>query len=95
VRRISDRSLGPGYSQDEPSGPLHAADWSVVSRGMRGLAPALVMAGVMLLSWTYPGALALLAGASQSVAGLAALALLGWSLICVLLIRAVHAGVSS
>jgi hypothetical protein len=49
----------------------------------------------MLLSWMYPGALALLADASHSAAGLAAMALLGWSLLCALLIRAVHAGVSA
>jgi hypothetical protein len=62
---------------------------------MRGLLPALGLAGLMLLSWTYPDALALLAAASHSVAGLAAMAILGWSMVCVLLIRAVHAGVSS
>jgi hypothetical protein len=62
---------------------------------MRGLAAALGLAGPMLLSWMYPGAFALLAAASHSVAGLAALALLGWSVVCVLLIRAVHAGVSA
>ena len=62
---------------------------------MRGLAAALGVAGLMLLSWTYPGALALLAAASHSVAGLAAMALLGWSVLCVILIRVVHAGVSS
>jgi hypothetical protein len=62
---------------------------------MRGLTAALGVAALVLLSWTYPGALALLAAASHSTAGLAALALLGWSLICALLIRAVRAGVSS
>jgi hypothetical protein len=62
---------------------------------MRGLTAALGLVGLVLLSWVYPGALALLAASSHSVAGLATLALLGWSLLCVLLIRAVHAGVSS
>jgi hypothetical protein len=62
---------------------------------MRGLTAALGVAALVLLSWTYPGALAFLAAASHSIAGLAALALLGWSVACVLLIRAVHAGVSS
>jgi hypothetical protein len=62
---------------------------------MRGLTAAFGVAALVLLSWTYPGALALLAAASHSVAGLAALALLGWSVLCVLLIRAVHAGVST
>lgn len=62
---------------------------------MRGLAAALGVVGLMLSSWTYRGELAFLAAASHSVAGLAALALLGWSLLCALLIRAVHAGVSS
>jgi hypothetical protein len=62
---------------------------------MRGLTAALGVAGLVLLSWTYPGALVLLAAASHSIAGLAALALLGWSVLCVLLIRAVHAGASS
>jgi divalent metal cation (Fe/Co/Zn/Cd) transporter len=62
---------------------------------MRGLPPALGIATLMLLSWIYPGALALLAAASHSVAGLAAMTILGWSVLCVLLIRAVHAGVSS
>ena len=62
---------------------------------MRGLTAALGVAALVLLSWTYPGALALLAAASQSVAGLAAMALIGWSALCVLLIRAVHAGVSA
>ena len=62
---------------------------------MRGLAAALGIVGLMLLSWMYPGALALLAAASHSVAGLAAMALIGWSALCVLLIRAVHAGVSA
>lgn len=49
----------------------------------------------MLLCWMYPGALTVLAAASHSVAGLAAMALIGWSALCVLLIRAVHAGVSA
>jgi hypothetical protein len=49
----------------------------------------------MLLSWTYPDAFALLAAASHSAAGLAVMAVLGWSALCVLLIRVVHAGVSS
>ena len=62
---------------------------------MRGLTAALGVAALVLLSWTYPGALALLAAASHSVAGLAAIALVGWSALCVLLIRAVHAGVSA
>jgi hypothetical protein len=62
---------------------------------MRGLVAALGVAGPVLLSWMYPDALALFAAASHSAAGLAALALLGWSVLCVLLIRAVHAGVSA
>jgi hypothetical protein len=62
---------------------------------MRGLTAALGIAMLMPLSWTYPGAVALFAAAVHSVAGLAALALLGWSALCVLLIRAVHAGVSA
>jgi hypothetical protein len=62
---------------------------------MRGLTAASGVAALVLLSWMYPGALALLATASHSVAGLAAMALLGWSVLCVLLIRVVHAGVSS
>ena len=62
---------------------------------MRGLTAALGVAALVLLSWTYPGALALLAAASHSVAGLATMALVGWSALCVLLIRAVHAGVSA
>jgi len=62
---------------------------------MRGLSAALGVAGLMLLSWLYPGVLTLLAAASHSAAGLAAMALLGWSMLCVLLIRAVHAGVST
>jgi hypothetical protein len=62
---------------------------------MRGLPAVLAVASLMLLSWTYPDALALLAAASHSVAGLAAMAVLGWSVLCALLIRAVHAGVSS
>ena len=62
---------------------------------MRGLTAALGVAALVLLSWTYPGALALLAAASHSVAGLAAMALIGWSALCVLLIRAVHAGGSA
>ena len=62
---------------------------------MRGLTAALGVAALVLLSWTYPGALALFAAASHSVAGLAAMALIGWSALCVLLIRAVHAGVSA
>jgi len=62
---------------------------------MRGLAAGFGVAMLMLLSWTYPGAVALFAAASHSVAGLAALALLGWSALCVLLIRAVHAGISA
>jgi hypothetical protein len=62
---------------------------------MRGLTAALGVAAPVLLSRTYPGALAALAAASHSIAGLAALALLGWSVLCVLLIRAVHAGASS
>ena len=62
---------------------------------MRGLTAALGLAALVLLSWTYPGALALLAAASHSVAGVAAMALIGWSALCVLLIRAVHAGVSA
>lgn len=49
----------------------------------------------MLLSWMYPDAVALVAAASHSVAGLAALALIGWSALCVLLIRGVRAGVSA
>jgi len=61
---------------------------------MRGLA-ALGVAALVLLSWAYPGALALFAAASHSVAGLAAMAVCGWSVLCVVLIRAVHAGVSS
>jgi hypothetical protein len=61
---------------------------------MRGLAAALGVAGPTLLSWMYPSAFALLAAASHSDAGLATMALLGWSLLCALLIRAVHAGVS-
>ena len=40
---------------------------------MRGLTAALGVAGLVLLSWTYPGALVLLAAASHSIAGLAAL----------------------
>jgi hypothetical protein len=62
---------------------------------MRGLAAALSVAGLMLLSWNYPRELALLAAASHSVPGLAALAALGWSMICAVLIRAVGAGVLS
>jgi len=62
---------------------------------MRGLTAALGVAGLVLLSWTYPETLALLAAASHSAAGLAAMALLGWSALCALLIRAVHAGVSA
>ena len=62
---------------------------------MRGLTAALGVAALVLLNWTYPGALALLAAASHSVAGLAAMAIIGWSALCVLLIRAVHAGVSA
>jgi hypothetical protein len=62
---------------------------------MRGLTAALGVAGLVLLSWTYAGALALLAAASHSVPGLAAMALLAWSVLCVLLIRAVHAGGST
>ncbi len=62
---------------------------------MRGLTAALGLAALVLLSWTYPDALALFAAASHSVAGLAAMALVGWSALCVLLIRAVHAGVSA
>jgi hypothetical protein len=62
---------------------------------MRGLAAALGVAGLLPLSWMYPDALALLAAASHSVAGLAAMAVFGWSALCALLIRAVHAGVSS
>jgi hypothetical protein len=62
---------------------------------MRGLTAALGVAALVLLSWTYPDALALFATASHSVAGLAAMALVGWSALCVLLIRAVHAGVSA
>ena len=62
---------------------------------MRGLTAALGIAGLMLLSWMYPGALALFAAAAHSVAGLAAMALIGWSALCVLLIRAVRAGVSA
>ena len=62
---------------------------------MRGLTAALGVAGLVLLSWTYPGIRALVAAASHSIAGLAALALLGWSTLCALLIRAVHAGVSA
>ena len=62
---------------------------------MRGLTAALGVAGLVLLSWTYPDAGALVAAASHSVAGLAAMALIGWSALCVLLIRAVHAGVSA
>jgi hypothetical protein len=62
---------------------------------MRGLAVALGVTGFTLLSWMYPDGLALLAAASHSVAGLAAMAVLGWSVLCVILIRAVHAGVSS
>ena len=62
---------------------------------MRGLTSALGVAGLVLLSSAYPGALALVAAASHSVAGLAAMALLAWSALCVLLIRAVHAGVSA
>jgi hypothetical protein len=62
---------------------------------MRGLAAALGVAGPMLLCWMYPAAVALVAAASHSDAGLAAMALLGWSVLCALLIRAVHAGVSA
>ena len=62
---------------------------------MRGLTAALGVAALVLLSWNYPGALAPVAAASHSVAGLAAMAALGWSALCVLLIRAVHAGVSA
>jgi hypothetical protein len=62
---------------------------------MRGLTAALGLAGLVLLSWYVPGALALVAAVSHSIAGLAAMALLGWSALCVLLIRAVHAGVSA
>ena len=62
---------------------------------MRGLTAALGVAGLVLVSWYAPGTLALLAAASHSVAGLAAMALVGWSALCVLLIRAVHAGVSA
>jgi hypothetical protein len=62
---------------------------------MRGLTAALGIAGLMLLSWMYPGAVALLAAASHSVAGLAAMALIGWSALCALLIRMVAAGAST
>ena len=62
---------------------------------MRGLTAALGVVGLVLLTWTYPSELALLAAASHSVAGLAAMALLAWSVLCALLIRAVHAGVSA
>jgi hypothetical protein len=62
---------------------------------MRGLTAAVGVVGLVVLSWTYPNGLALVAAASHSVAGLAALALIGWSALCVLLIRAVHAGVSA
>jgi hypothetical protein len=62
---------------------------------MRGLVAALGVAALVLLSWTYPDAVGLLATASHSVAGLAAMALCGWSVLCVVLIRVVHAGVSS
>jgi hypothetical protein len=62
---------------------------------MRGLPAALGVAALMLMSWMYPGELALFTAASHSVAGLATMAFLGWSTLCVLLIRAVHAGVSS
>jgi hypothetical protein len=62
---------------------------------MRGLTAALGVAGLVLLSWSVPDALALLTAASRSVAGLAVMAALGWSALCVLLIRAVHAGVSA
>jgi hypothetical protein len=62
---------------------------------MRGLTAASGVAALVLLSWMYPGAVPLLAAASHSVAGLATMALLGWSVLCVILIRVVHAGVSS
>jgi hypothetical protein len=62
---------------------------------MKDLAAALGVTALMLLSWMYPDALAIFAAASHSVAGLATMALIGWSALCVLLIRAVHAGVSA
>jgi hypothetical protein len=62
---------------------------------MRGLTAVLALAALVLLSWMYPGVLALFTFASRSVAGLATMAFLGWSALCVLLIRAVHAGASS
>jgi hypothetical protein len=58
-------------------------------------AAAVCVASLVVLSWTYPSALALLEAGSHSVAGLAAMAALGWSVLCAAVIRAVHAGVSS
>jgi hypothetical protein len=62
---------------------------------MRGLTAAVSVAGLVVLSWTYPSALALFEAGSHSVAGLAVIAALGWSVLCAVVIRAVHAGVSS
>jgi hypothetical protein len=62
---------------------------------MRGLAAAFGVAALVLLSWTYPGAVAVLASVSHTAAGLAAMAFCGWSVLCVILVRVVHAGVSS
>ena len=62
---------------------------------MRGLAAAMSLAGLVFLSWVYPSAFALLEAGSHSVVGLAAMALLGWSVLCAVVIRVVHAGVSS
>ena len=62
---------------------------------MRGLAAAVSIAGLMLLSWTYPSMVALLDTASHSVVGLAAMAALGWTVLSAALIRVVHVGVSS
>ena len=62
---------------------------------MRGLTAAATVASLVVLSWTYPSALALLEAGSHSVVWLAVMAAFGWSLLCAAVIRAVHAGVSS
>ena len=62
---------------------------------MRGLAAAMSVACLVVLSWTYPSALGLFEAGSHSVVGLAAMATFGWSVLCAAVIRAVHAGVSS